>query len=221
MARLGKEKVMRYNYALGVTLAISGATTTASAAFTGFQVQYLGFNSSQGVDVYWVFANFSQSDDVIVGLNGFQAVEGSTSGIRHNDNTGLQGGNAWDPKYTVSSQSGSTDSFVTINGVTGSNSVTSISGFGSGSGIANGASWSTTGPLSEVGGGFRVRIAQFAGHFGNGGGFLASLNIHYRDSMSSTTTMSGFGTFLIGGVVPGPGALALLAISGLARSRRR
>lgn len=211
---------MRYQYALSVTLAIAGGTATASAAFTGFEVQYGGVNSSTGAELYWVFANFTQSDDVILNFNGFQVLQGSMGGIRHNDNTGLQGGAAWDPRYTIGSQA-SSDSFVTINGITGTTSVTQLNGFGTGTAIANGAGWSSTGPLSAVGPNFRVRIAQFAGHFGNGNGFLASLNISYRDDMNSTTAMSGFGTFLIGGAVPGPGALALLGIAGLGRSRRR
>jgi hypothetical protein len=219
--RQGKEKAMRYQCALSMTLAIAGGSATASAAFTGFTVQYAGSNSSTGAEVYWVFANFDQSDDVIVNFNGFQRMEGSVAGIRHTDGTGLQGGDAWNPSYTLGPQA-STDSFVSINGVTGSTSVTSLSGFGS-SGIANGAGWGWTSGASTaaVGSTFQVRIAQFAGHFSGGNGFIASLNISYRDNMNSTTAMSGFGTFLIGGAVPSPGALALLGIAGLGRSRRR
>ncbi len=209
---------MRYHYALSMTLAIAGGTATASAAFTGFSVDYVGVNG--GVQVYWLVANFSQSDDVIIGLNNFQLVQGSMSGIVHSDNTGLQSGAAWDPTHTIGAQVGR-DSFVTINGVTGANSVTMLDDFGSAAGIADGAGWYSSGPLSAVGATYRVRIAQFAGNFANGNGFLASLEINYRDSMNSSSTMSGFGTFLVGSAVPGPGALALVALAGLGRSRRR
>ncbi len=208
---------MRCRYGLGATLAIGGAVSTASAAFTGFSVQYAGVFS--GTDVYYVFANFSESDDVLVSLHGFQLIEGSMSGAAHNDSTGTQA--SWDPRHTLNSTHASRDSFVTINGVTGTNSVTQLNGFGSGPGIANGASWSSTGPLTAVGSTNRVRIAQFGGQFGNLGGFLAGLSVTYRDSLGSSSSMSGNGTFLIGGVVPAPGALALLALTGLRRSRRR
>ena len=209
---------MRYHYALSMTLALAGGSATASAAFTGFSVQYAGVNS--GVQVYWLFANFNQSDDVVVNLQDFELLEGSMSGIAHLDSSGLQSGAAWDPRHTLGSQIGS-DSFVTINGVTGSSSITLLDDFGNVAGIANGAGWYSSGPLSAVGSTNRVRIAQFAGQFGNGNGFLASLEINYRDSLNSTNTLSGFGTFLIGSAVPAPGALALLALAGFGRSRRR
>jgi hypothetical protein len=209
---------MRYHYALSMTLAIAGGTATASAAFTGFSVTNAGMNG--GVQVYWVFANFSQVDDVIVSFNDFELIEGTMSGIAHNDSSGLQGGAAWDPRHTLGSQA-SSDSFVSINGITGANSVTMLDDVGSAAGIADGAGWYSSGPLSAVGATYRVRIAQFAGNFANGNGFLASLEINYRDSMNSSSTMSGFGTFLVGSAVPGPGALALVALAGLGRSRRR
>ena len=209
---------MRYHYALSMTLAIAGGTATASAAFTGFSFTFAG--TSGGAQVYWVFANFNQADDVIVSLDDFELIEGSMSGIAHIDNSGLQGGAAWDPRHTLGSQV-SNDSFVTINGVTGSSSVTMLDDFGSARGIANGAGWYSSGPLSAVGTTNSVRIAQFAGNFAAGNGFLAGLEINYRDSMNSSNTISGFGTFLIGSAVPGPGALALVALAGLTRSRRR
>ena len=209
---------MRYQYALSMTLALAGGSATASAAFTGFTVQYAGV--SGGAQVYWLFANFNQSDDVVVNLNNFQMLEGSMSGIAHVDSSGLQGGAAWDPRHTLGAQS-SNDSFVSVNGVIGANSVTVLNAFGTGTGIANGAGWSSSGALTAVGASNRVRIAQFAGQFGNGNGFLASLGITYRDSLNSTNNMSGFGTFLIGSAVPGPGALALLALARFGRSRRR
>jgi hypothetical protein len=210
---------MRYQYALSMMLAIAGGSATASAAFTGFTVQYAGVNN--GSQIYWLFANFNESDDAIVSFNGFQTVDGSMAGVTQFDNSGLPSGAAWDPRHTVSSQQVSSDSFVSVNGVIGSNSVTALSGFGSAVGIANGASWSNSGTLTAVGSSNRVRIAQFAGQFANGNGFLASLQIAYRDSVNSTGSLSGSGTFLIGSAVPGPGALALLALAGFGRSRRR
>lgn len=209
---------MRYQYALSMTLALAGGSATASAAFTGFSVQYAGVN--QGVQVYYVFANFSESDDAIVSFEDFELLEGSMSGVAHADNSGMQTGAAWDPRHSLGSQA-SRDSFVTVNGVIGSNSVTVLDDFGSAMGIPNGAGWYSSGPIVAVGSTNRVRIAQFAGNFSNGNGFLAGLEINYRDSVNSTSTMSGFGTFLIGSAVPGPGALALVAIAGLRRSRRR
>lgn len=209
---------MRYHCALSVTIALAGGSATASAAFTGFSVQFAGVNG--GVQVYNVFAEFNQSDDVVVNFNNFQLLEGTMAGVAHSDNTGLQSGTAWDPRHTIGAQVGR-DSFVTINGVTGSSSVTQLNNFGSGVGIQNGAGWSSTGALSAVGSTNRVRIAQFAGQFGNGNGFLASLNITYRDTLNSTANLTGSATFLIGNAVPGPGALALVALAGLGRSRRR
>ena len=211
---------MRYNYALSMTLALAGGSATASAAFTGFTATFVGQNASTGAQVYWLFADFDQADDVLVSVNNFQLLQGSMSGIAHVDNSGQQSGAAWDPRHTLGSQAG-IDSFVTINGVTGSSSVTVLSNFGTSAGIANGAGWSSSGPLTAVGNAFRVRIGQFVGQFGNGNGFLASLGVNYRDTMNSTSTMSGFGTFLIGNAVPGPGALALLALASVGRSRRR
>lgn len=209
---------MRYHYALSMTLALAGATATASAAFTGYSVQYAGMMG--GVEVYSVFANFNQADDVIVSFEDFAVLEGSMSGIVHADNSGLPSGAAWDPRHSIGSQV-SRDSFVTVNGVIGSNSITVLDDFGTAVGIADGAGWYANGPLTAVGVTNRVRIAQFAGNFANGNGFLAALDITYRDSLNSTTTMSGFGTFLIGSAVPGPGALALMALAGFGRSRRR
>ena len=209
---------MRYQYALSMTLALVGGSATASAAFTGFSVQYAGMNG--GSHIYWLFANFNETDDAIVSFTDFELLEGSMSGIMHSDSSGMQSGAAWDPRHTLGSQA-SNDSFVSINGVIGSNSVTVLDDFGGANGIPDGAGWYSSGPATAVGSASRVRIAQFAGNFGNGNGFLAGLEINYRDSVNSSNTMSGFGTFLIGSAVPGPGALALVAIAGLRRSRRR
>ena len=209
---------MRYQYALSMTLALAGGSATASAAFTGYSVQYAGVN--QGVQVYWVFANFSESDDAIVGFTDFELLEGTMSGVAHLDNSGMQTGAAWDPRHTLGSQA-SRDSYVTVNGAIGSSSVTVLDDFGGAMGIPNGAGWYSSGPITAVGSLNRVRSAQFAGNFSNGNGFLAGLEISYRDSVNSSSTMSGFGTFLIGSAVPAPGALALVAIAGLRRSRRR
>lgn len=209
---------MRYRYALSTTLGIAGLTATASGAFTGFTTTYGGVVS--GVQVYHVFANFSEADDVVVNFNNFQLLAGSMSGVFHTDSTGLQGGAAWDPRNTLSSQA-SFDSYVMVNGVHGASSVTQLSGFGAGSGIPDGASWSRTGTLAAVGSSFRVRIAQFAGQFGNLNGFVASINVDYRDNLNSQTNIRGSGSFQIGDVVPGPGALALIALAGFGRSRRR
>ena len=208
---------MRYHCALITTLGTAGLTATASGAFTGFTTTYGGVVS--GVQVYHVYANFSEADDVVVNFNNFQLVGGSMSGILHSDSTGLQGGAAWDPRNTLSSQA-SFDSYVMANGVVGANSVTQLSGFGSGPGIPDGAGWSRTGTLTAVGSSFRVRIAQFAGQFGNVNGFIASINVDYRDNLNAQT-VRGVGSFQIGDVVPGPGALALIALAGLSRSRRR
>lgn len=215
----GKEEAMRYHCAISMMLALAGGTATASAAFTGFTAVYGGTVS--GRDVYRVLAVFNQADDVIVNLQNFQTLAGSQSTVYHNDSSGMNGGvGGWDPAYTMGGSQSSSDSYVSINGAIGSASVTSLVGFGSGMGIPNGAGWasSSSSPIT-VGSLQYVTIAQFVGSFSGGKGFIAGLNIGYRES-ATAPIYTAYGTFQIG-TIPAPGALALLGLAGLGRSRRR
>jgi hypothetical protein len=175
-------------------LALSAAAPT-QAAFVGFTVTYAGMNG--GVHVYWVFANFNQADDAVIGLYDFQLLAGTMAPVAHEDNSGFQSGPAWDPRNTIGSQV-ARDSYVTVNGVTGSNSVTQLAGFGNDIGIANGASWSSMGSPSAVGATNRVRIAQFAGAFEPGMGFFARLTVRYREAPNATTVLEGTSEFQVG-----------------------
>lgn len=190
------------------------AVSGAQGAFTGLSVSHAG--TVGGRDVYHVYANFSASTDMLLNALKHQVVAGDMSGVCHND----IGGGSWNSSFTALPGQVSNDSFVTISGLSGSASSTTLDqSFGSGTGqaIPPGAGWFNSTPTSAIlaGKDLRVMIMQVAMAPG-AKGYSASLAVGYRESRDSTTPLFGNGVYTI----PAPGAMGLLAAAGVASRRR-
>ena len=189
--------------------------SSASAAVTGLDAQYNGFIG--GRHVWSLYAVSSDTSHVLLNVLHHTVLSGSMASIEHND----VGGGSWNPALTLLPEQIANDSFVTITGQPGGG--TNLDpGFGTGAGpvIPSGAGWLTANPGAPIlftGG--RIKIMQLAGsalvpgHFP----YLARLTIGYKANVNSTTPL--FAENLTYG--PAPGAVALLALGGLARQRRR
>ncbi|MFO0826942.1 MAG: hypothetical protein U0572_02245 [Phycisphaerales bacterium] len=196
-------------------LAVSGL---ASASFVGFEVDH---STSGGLEVYKVYAKFSSANDVV--LNAF----GTTNLAASNFNDADFVGGSWSPQFTQPGQE-AVDSYVTIGGVPGfGNSTNADPGWGGAGfnqpGIPNGAGWFNSNPPNlqgKVGADNRTLLAQFVYLAGTGGlpQYTSALQVGYNQGLGTATVFGG-GEFTIG--VPGPGAVALLGLAGLAGRRRR
>ncbi|MDA1263416.1 MAG: PEP-CTERM sorting domain-containing protein, partial [Planctomycetota bacterium] len=83
------------------------------------------------------------------------------------------------------------------------------------------AGWydSTPGTPNLVGAGLKVRLMQIARLTSTTSVFTANMTLGYA-AFGATTPLFGYGSFTIG-VVPAPGALALLGLAGAFGRRRR
>lgn len=191
---------------LGIAL-----TAPCHAAFTSFTVEYRGNIGSR--DVYQVFANFDDPNNVLLNVSAHTVLSGSMASVLHSDST-----NSWNPANTGPTEAAN-DSFVTITGLFGSAASTGFAPTwgGTGSSIPNGQGWFDSFPPTPVliGDSLRVMIMQVALASG-ASGYSASLNVGYKVNTSAATPSFGSGTYTI----PAPGAVFLLGTIA-ATGRRR
>lgn len=199
---------------------LAAGSSAADAAFVGFSAT-TPVAQTAGRWVWSVYANFSQADDRLVNLSGFQLTSGSMSGVQHRD----YGSSTWNPAWNLEdgpSWAGS-DSWVSIDGnYMSETEQTTLSWPGAGSTIPNGAGWGQS--LSSggviVGATLKIKIMQIAGTYLAPGSphFSFSLNADWRDN-GNAAIQSGNGTTAI----PVPAVTSILVLSGLfgSRSRRR
>jgi len=204
--------------------------SVASAGFTGYSVHRTV--TAGGNIQYQVYGNWDQSS--LVFLNAFNfATQSGSMNARHQDMftaDGLVG--TWQAGANVSATDRPEDSWVTASGfATFSGWGTALDpGFANGGtvqNINNGAGWydatpGTVNPILAGGtqGGYRMLLAQIVRNGGEEDLYATFyLKLAYK-LMNTTTAIFGEGTFAIG-VVPAPGALALLGVAGLMGRRRR
>ncbi|MBM4051834.1 MAG: hypothetical protein FJ270_03700 [Planctomycetes bacterium] len=204
--------------------------SVASAGFTGYSVQRTV--TAGGNIQYQVYANWDQSS--LVFLNAFNfATQSGSMNARHQDMFTADGEvGTWMAGTSVSVTDRPEDSWVTASGLASSSGWgTALDpGFANGGtvqNINNGAGWYDASPgtpnaimAGGTQGGYRMLLAQIVR---NGGeeDLYATFYLKLAYKLAGTTTaIFGEGTFTIG-VVPAPGALALLGVAGLMGRRRR
>ena len=208
----------------------AAVASVASAGFTGYSVNRtvtLGGNIQ-----YQVFANWDQSG--LVFLNAFNfATQSGTMNARHQDFFTADGEvGTWQAGSSVSAADRGEDSWVTASGsATNSGWGSALDpGFANGGTVGdinNGAGWydATPGTPNAIvaggsQGGYRILLAQIVRNSGDADA-LATFYLKNSYKVAGTTTaLFSEGTFSIG-VVPAPGAMALLGVAGLAGRRRR
>jgi hypothetical protein len=212
------------------TMLAAAVASVASAGFTGYSVQRT--ITAGGNIQYQVFANWDQSG--LVFLNAFNfATQSGTMNARHQDffvDDGEVG--TWQAGSSVSAADRGEDSWVTASGLATSSGWGSAldPGFANGGTVGdinNGAGWydATPGSPNAIAaggtqGGYRILLAQIVRN-GNDADALATFYLKNSYKVAGTTTaLFSEGTFSIG-VVPAPGAVALLGVAGLAGRRRR
>jgi hypothetical protein len=213
------------------TVAASTLASAASAGFTGYSVQRT--ITAGGNSQYQVFANFDQSN--LVFLNAFSFVNNSgTMNARHQDFFTADGEvGTWQAGSSVSAADRGEDSWVTASGLATSSGWGSAldPGFANGGTVGdinNGAGWydATPGTANTIGaggqqGGFRILIAQIVRSGDDSAQAVSNHSLQLSWKVAGTTTaIFGNGSFNIG-VIPAPGAMALLGLAGLTGRRRR
>jgi hypothetical protein len=220
---------MKKSLVAGSMLAAAVASV-ASAGFTGYSVQRT--ITAGGNIQYQVFANWDQSG--LVFLNAFNfATQSGTMNARHQDFFVADGEvGTWQAGSSVSAADRGEDSWVTASGLATSSGWGSAldPGFANGGTVGDindGAGWydATPGTPNAIAaggtqGGYRILLAQIVRN-GNDADALATFYLKNSYKVAGTTTaLFSEGTFSIG-VVPAPGAVALLGVAGLAGRRRR
>ena len=207
--------------------------------------------AGQTLRVHTLWARFNGPTDTVINAFNFAAVGGSSlTGFWHKDNAYYNSGvlmqeyGTWAPSQTGSiTLNRPFDSYLTIGGLATPTNTTNadpswVSG-GSGTGAGDSRSWNradipnngTSGWFNSnppnnqgrVGGAGNtatdVRLGQFVlsqGHEGR----TYSLTIGYNNGVPGSPVQFGDGQFSFG-VIPTPGAIALLGLAGLAGRRRR
>jgi hypothetical protein len=177
-------------------------TGSSHAAVTGLEVVYEGVGS--GRYVYSVYALSNTPTDLLISVYNHSVVSGSMSGVSHVD----AGGGTWAPGFTEPAAF-ARDSFVTVTGVAGPTSSTTLDpsfGTGIGSTIPASSGWYSATPLSLTPFGVtgRIKILQVAGP--ELGPFQAQLRVAYKVSPSSSTVVfSSTMTYFVSGVVDSDG----------------
>jgi hypothetical protein len=213
------------------TMLAAAVASVASAGFTGYSVQRT--ITAGGNIQYQVFANWDQSG--LVFLNAFNfATQSGTMNARHQDFFTADGEvGTWQAGSSVSAADRGEDSWVTASGLATASGWGSAldPGFANGGTVGdinNGAGWydATPGTANTIGaggtqGGFRILIAQIVRSGDDSAQAVSNHSLQLSWKVAGTTTaIFGNGSFNIG-VIPAPGAMALLGLAGLAGRRRR
>jgi hypothetical protein len=223
------------------SLAIFGAValvaSSASAAFTGFSVDRV--ITAEGNTQYKVYANWDQSNAVMLNAFNFTQISGSLN-ARHQDAGEDADGNplaSWSANVNLlGTAARNNDSWVTVSGsgTSGGNDTSLDPSFSYPAGNADrsfipaNAGWfdATPGAPNAVlaggaQGGYRMLLVQIV-RSGSGDDPIATFGMTVGWKLANTTTalFAGAGQVITIGV-PAPGALALLGLAGLAARRRR
>jgi len=221
------------------SLALLGAlaliSSSATAGFTGWTVERA--TTAGGNIQYKVYGNFDASNFVALNVYNFATVSGAPMNAIHDDTyldpvTELPTG-TWNPTFNATTISGrrENDSFVAIadsNTASGNDTTLDPSFVPSNKNfIPNNAGWydATSGSANVItaggtAGNYRMMVLQIV-RAGGVEDLSSTFSMVFGYKVSSTTTaLAGSGSFTIG-IVPAPGALALLGLAGLTGRRRR
>jgi hypothetical protein len=225
--------------AMALTAAVA---SSASAAFVEYYtVKTQTSNSGVNLDVYVLYARFNGGTDTVLNAFNFNLTDGSDTNIfYHKDNASSNSGvlqkafGTWNPQQTGSNTLNRPfDSFLTIGGnASGTNSTNADPSWG-------GLSWARPDvPNGANVGWFNSNPPNLQGRVGNPGNLLDSvrlgqfvidrdtyggtwnLKIGYNSGVAGSPVQFAEATFSLG-VIPAPGAMALLGLAGLAGRRRR
>ena len=225
----------------------AAVTSVSSAAFVEYYtVKTQTSNSGVNLDVYVLFARFSGATDTVVNAFNFNRVDaGSTNLFYHKDNAYGNSGvlskaaGTWNPSQTGSiTLNRPFDSFLVIGGNASPTNTTNADPSWPTAGgswdrpdVPNGSNvgWFNSNPPNlqgRVGAGSgaaanpadAVRLGQFVVDRDAFGGTW-NLKLGYTDGVSTTVQFAETSFSL--GVIPAPGAAALLGLAGLAGRRRR
>ena len=234
---------MRIAHLSLVALATASVVTAANAGYTGFQA--IVRDAGSGRTMIDVFAGFNTNGDKL--LNVFNMNIGLTGGAAFVQQSGVAA-SKWKPIDDTSNNNLLTDSFVTLGGFDGGdgNMYTSYSSAGDPNFTNYTTSNQTT--IPSLAGWYNgvptaadilaMDVSTFSGWSGPKEGAAGNLSVwvgHFLvnkaiSDTSWTMTFSGSASFNSGSNatdsrvfhnIPAPGALALLAVAGLAGSRRR
>ena len=226
----------------------AAVTSVSSAAFVEFYtVKTQTSNSGVDLDVYVLFARFNGATDTVVNAFNFNRVGSNVTNIfYHKDNDSSNGGvlmkefGTWAPQQTGSPTTNRPfDSYLVIGGLptTGNSTSADPSWNAAPNGDARGwgrpdvpngqnVGWFNSSPPNNQG---RVgsagntptdvRLGQFSIDRDSYGGTW-NLKIGYNSGVSGAGVQFAESTFELG-VIPAPGAMALLGLAGLAGRRRR
>jgi len=230
------------------TIATGCIAVPASSSFVGFIVTSVNVtNSGQNLRVYSVFARFNGPTDTLLNcFNLGSSTPGGLVGFWHKDNAEYNSGalsqefGTWNPSQTGSITANRPfDSYLTVGGQAAGTNTSNADGSWVSGGNADARSWNRPDlPNNGTLGWFNsnppnlqgrvgtapntatdVRIGQFvlsAGHSAR----TMTLTVGYNDGVPGTAVQFGTNTFDLG-VIPAPGAVALLGLAGLAGRRRR
>ena len=229
-------------------LALAAAVSSvASATFVEYYtVKTQVTNSGVNLDVYMLYARFNGATDTVLNAFNFNRTDGAATNLfYHKDNAYLNSGalmkeyGTWNP-----SQSGSVtlnrpfDSFLTIGATATPTNTTNADPSWTGADswnrpdVPNGSNvgWFNSNPPNNqgrvgVGAGAAqnpvdsVRLGQFVMDR-DAAASTWNLKIGYNNGVAGSPVQFAEATFTLG-VVPAPGAIALLGLAGLAGRRRR
>jgi hypothetical protein len=220
----------------------AAVTSVSSASFVDYVVtKTQTSNSGVDLDVYTLWARFNGATDTIVNAFNFNRLDsGVTNIFYHKDNASSNSGvlqkafGTWNPQQTGSNTLNRPfDSFLTIGGnASGTNSTNADPSWG-------GLSWARPDvPNGANVGWFNSNPPNLQGRVGNPGNLIDSvrlgqfvidrdtyggtwnLKIGYNSGVAGSPVQFAEATFSLG-VIPAPGAMALLGLAGLAGRRRR
>ena len=225
-------------------LALAAAVSSvASATFVEFYtVKTQTSNSGINLDVYTLYARFNGATDTVLNAFNFNRTDGSATNLfYHKDNAYYNSGalmkefGTWAPSQTGSiTLNRPFDSFLTIGGNATPTNTTNADPSWTGASswnrpdVPNGSNvgWFNSNPpniqgrVGQTGNlADSVRLGQFSMDR-DAAASTWNLKIGYNNGVAGSPVQFAEATFTLG-VIPAPGAIALLGLAGLAGRRRR
>jgi len=226
--------------ALALAAAVSSVSSATFVEF--YTVKTQSTNSGISLDVYTLYARFNGATDTVLNAFNFNRTDGSATNLfYHKDNAYLNSGvlmkeyGTWNPAQTGSiTLNRPFDSYLTIGGLASPTNTTNAdpSWVGTDSwnrpDVPNGLNvgWFNSNPPSNAG---RVGINNNLADSVRLGQFVMdrdaaastwNLKIGYNSGVAGAPVQFAESTFVLG-VIPAPGAIALLGLAGLVGRRRR